>query len=83
MPYLNKKITIHNKGCKNPNVKRLYIRDYDNKGKQKYVPYAVTCTNCGALVKEIIVFNPTAKQITKLKTLKKLDKKIKQTNLRK
>ena len=67
MPYLNKKITVHNKGCKNPNVKRLYIRDYDNKGKQKYIPYAVTCTNCDALVKEkSVIFNLPPKKRAQL-----------------
>ncbi len=71
MPYLNKKISLHNKGCNNPDVKRLYIRDYDKKGMQRYVAYAVTCLDCGALVKEDkIDFNPTPKQLLKNKVAK-------------
>ena len=46
MPYLNDKLTSsqHKDDCKSPSVKRLYIRDYDNKGRQKFVPYGITCT---------------------------------------
>jgi hypothetical protein len=52
MPYLDNKIQKHHKGCINPVGKRLYIRDYDDKGKQKFVSWGLTCTTCGVVVKE-------------------------------
>jgi len=60
MPYLNSKIKKHNKGCRRPSAKRLYIRDYDDKGRQKFVSYGVTCPSCGVLVTEEYQRNPTA-----------------------
>jgi hypothetical protein len=65
MPYLNSKIKEHNEGCKNPNVKRLYIRDYDSTGIQHYVPYGITCLNCHALVVETLKLNPTKTKLSK------------------
>jgi hypothetical protein len=85
MPYLNKKIPVHNKGCRDPDVKRLYIRDYDKKGTQRYVAYAVSCLNCGALVKEKeIDFNPTKKQLIKIKKERKQQEqqKLKDTEMK-
>ena len=77
MPYLNKKIPVHNKGCKNPNVKRLYIRDYYKNGTQKFLAYAVTCLNCGVVVKEKkIDFNPTKKQPAKIRENNKKNRKF-------
>jgi len=52
MPYLDSKIDKHYKNCDNPVGKRLYIRDYDDKGKQKFVSWGLTCTTCGVVVKE-------------------------------
>lgn len=54
MPYLDSKIETnkHKKACVNPVGKRLYIRDYDDKGKQRFVPWGLTCTNCGIVIKE-------------------------------
>jgi hypothetical protein len=52
MPYLDSKIDTdkHKKDCGNPVAKRLYIRDYDDKGKQRFVPWGLTCTSCGVVV---------------------------------
>lgn len=54
MPYLDSKIQIdkHKRSCSNPVGKRLYIRDYDDEGKQKFVSWGLTCTTCGVVVKE-------------------------------
>jgi hypothetical protein len=54
MPYLDSKIELnkHKKACVNPVGKRLYIRDYDEMGKQRFVPWGLTCTSCGVVVKE-------------------------------
>lgn len=52
MPYLDSKIDKHYKNCFNPVGKRLYIRDYDTEGKQKFVSWGLTCTTCGVVVKE-------------------------------
>lgn len=52
MPYLDSKIDKHYKNCFNPVGKRLYIRDYDDSGKQKFVSWGLTCTTCGVVVKE-------------------------------
>ena len=59
MPYLTSKIGKHNDNCPNPfNVKRLLIKDYvkpttyGEKGKQKVVPYGLTCLSCNKIVRE-------------------------------
>lgn len=54
MPYLDSKIETnkHKKTCVNPVGKRLYIRDYDDNGKQRFVPWGLTCTSCGVVIKE-------------------------------
>jgi hypothetical protein len=65
MPYLNYRIEKHNEACKAPIVKRLYVRDYDKNGKQRYISYGVTCLNCDVLVTERFHHNPTAKEISK------------------
>jgi hypothetical protein len=65
MPYLNYRIEKHNEACKAPIVKRLYVRDYDKNGKQRYISYGVTCLNCEVLVIERFHHNPTAKEISK------------------
>jgi hypothetical protein len=54
MPYLHSKIEPgkHKKNCGNPVAKRLYIRDYDDKGNQKFVSWGLTCTSCGVVVKQ-------------------------------
>lgn len=52
MPYLSLSLDKHDKNCPDPfNVKRLYIRDYDNKDIQTFVPYALTCLSCDKIVK--------------------------------
>ena len=52
MPYLDSKIDSnqHKKDCGNPVAKRLYIRDYDDEGKQRFVPWGLTCTSCGVVI---------------------------------
>src|SRR6266540_349980 len=62
MPYLHSKIEKHNDGCREPSAKRLYIRDNDDKGKQRFVSYGVICPSCGVLVTEDYHPNPTAIQ---------------------
>jgi len=62
MPYLNSKIEKHNDGCKNPVAKRIYVRDYDDKGKQRFVSYGLTCPSCNIIIKEEYQRNPTAVQ---------------------
>jgi hypothetical protein len=42
----------HNKDCANPVGKRLYIRDYNDEGKSCFVPWGLTCTTCGVVIKE-------------------------------
>jgi hypothetical protein len=63
VPYLDSKIGKHRSFCTNPVGKRLYIRDYDEKGKQRFVSWGVTCTTCGVVVKEIYPQNLTSKQL--------------------
>lgn len=52
MPYLDSKIDKHKNNCTNPVGKRLYIRDYDDEGKQRFAPWGLTCTTCGVVVKQ-------------------------------
>jgi hypothetical protein len=42
----------HKRNCINPVAKRLYIRDYDDKGKQRFVSWGMTCITCGVIVKD-------------------------------
>lgn len=60
MPYLNSKIKNHNEECKKPSAKRIYVRDYDDKGRQKFVSYGVTCPSCGVIQREEYQKNLTA-----------------------
>jgi hypothetical protein len=67
MPYLNSKLepSKHKKNCVNPVAKRLYIRDYDYKGNQKFVSWGLTCTTCGIVIKQNYEHNFTkGKRIT-------------------
>ena len=75
MPYLDSKIDKHYKNCINPVGKRLYIRDYDDKGKQTYVPWGLTCTSCGVVVKEKQKYQRglTPKQLRKMELEKELE----------
>ena len=59
LPYLDHKIELnkHKKTCINPVGKRLYIRDYDEEGKQRFTPWGLTCTSCGVIIKEEIEHN--------------------------
>lgn len=53
MPYLDSMLEAkHKANCTNPVGKRLYIRDYDNAGKQRFVSWGLTCTTCGVVIKE-------------------------------
>ena len=53
MPYLDSKIerNKHTKACNNPVGKRLYIRDYNDKGKTCFVSCGLICTTCGVVIK--------------------------------
>lgn len=64
MPYLDHKIDInkHKKTCVNPVGKRLYIRDYDEEGKQRFVSWGLTCTSCGVVIKEKFQHNLSTTQ---------------------
>ena len=63
MPYLDSKIEKHKINCTNPVGKRLYIRDYDDNGKQRFAPWGLTCTTCGVVVKQKFRPNLTPKQL--------------------
>jgi hypothetical protein len=65
----------HNKNCTDPfNVKRLCIRDYDDKGRQKFVPYALTCLSCNIIVRDVnFEHKPTDRERNTLSNSKKLD----------
>jgi hypothetical protein len=54
MPYLDSKIETnkHKNDCSNPVGKRLYIRDYNDKGKSCFVPWGLTCTTCGVVIQQ-------------------------------
>ena len=53
----------HREGCTDPfNVKRLYIRDYDDNGKQCFISYGLTCLGCNMVIKEVFQQKPTLKQ---------------------
>lgn len=64
MPYVDSLIPCesHKEDCPNPLARRLYIRDYDKNGKQRFVPYGVTCTKCGIILKQKYEHNLTDKQ---------------------
>ena len=66
MPYLDSKIEAskHKKNCINPVAKRLYIRDYDDRGKQRFISWGVTCTTCGVIVKENYEPNLTSERMS-------------------
>ena len=54
MPYLSLPIENHDKNCTDPyNVKRLWIKDYDDKGRQKFVRYALTCLSCNVIIRDV------------------------------
>ena len=76
MPYLDSKIELnkHKKTCVNPVGKRLYIRDYVDKGKQRFVPWGLTCTSCGVVIKDEN-YQPslTPKELEYLECEKKLE----------
>ena len=65
MPYLDSKIepNRHKKNCINPVAKRLYIRDYDDNGKQAFVSWGLTCTTCGVVIKQKYQPNLTPKEL--------------------
>lgn len=65
MPYVDDLIPweSHKQDCSNPVAKRLYIRDYDKNGKQCFVPWGVTCKNCGVILKQEYHHNLTKKQL--------------------
>jgi hypothetical protein len=75
MPYLDSKIELskHRKNCGNPVGKRLYIRDYDDKGKQKFVSWGLTCTTCGVVVKEKYERNLTPRELKYVERQKKFE----------
>jgi len=75
MPYLDSKIEAskHKRNCNNPVAKRLYIRDYDDEGKQRFVSWGMNCTTCGVIVKENYEPIPTPQQLRMIKTDKKLE----------
>lgn len=73
MPYLDNKIEKHKPKCANPVGKRLYIRDYDDDGKQRFVRWGLTCTTCGIIVKEKFKTNLTPKQIRSREMDRKLE----------
>ena len=51
MPYLNSKLSQKHKGsCKDPKAKRLYIRDYGDRGQQIFIPYGITCPSCRVII---------------------------------
>ena len=54
MPYLDSKIETnqHKNDCSNPIGKRLYIRDYNDKGKSCFIPWGLTCTTCDVVIKD-------------------------------
>lgn len=52
MPYLDNKIEKHKNTCSNPVGKRLYIRDYDDNGRQRFTSWGLTCTTCGVVIKQ-------------------------------
>lgn len=52
MPYLDSMIEKHIENCGNPIGKRLYIRGYDDKGKQRFISWGLTCTTCGVVIKQ-------------------------------
>ena len=54
MPYLDSKISEkHKAGCKKPKAKRLYIRDYGDKGQQIFIPYGITCPSCKVVILDV------------------------------
>jgi hypothetical protein len=73
MPYLDSKIDKHKNNCVNPVGKRLYIRDYDDEGNQRFVPWGITCTTCGVVVKEKFEPNLTPRQIRSREMDRKLE----------
>ena len=53
MPSLSISMDKHKENCPDPlNVKRLCIRDYDDKGRQQFKPYARICLSCDVIIKE-------------------------------
>jgi hypothetical protein len=46
-------------------VKRLYIGDYDDRGKQRFISWGMTCTACGIIVKENYEPNLTPERMSR------------------
>ena len=79
MPYLDNKVEKHKPKCANPVGKRLYIRDYDEEGKQRFVPWGLTCTTCGVIVKEKFKPNLTPKEFEAREIERKRNMKLEGT----
>jgi hypothetical protein len=64
LPYIDSLIPwhIHKEDCPNPLARRLYIRDYDKNGKQRFVPWGLTCTKCNIIIQQKYEHNMTNKQ---------------------
>jgi hypothetical protein len=63
MLYLDSQLADkHKANCKKPKAKRLYVRDYGDKGKQNFIPYGIVCPSC----KVIIFLDEIVKQKTTL-----------------
>jgi hypothetical protein len=78
LPYVDSQIPweSHSENCPNPVAKRLYIRDYDKKGNQRFVPWGVTCTNCGVILKQSYEHNLTKKQVSDEKFQKEFHERL-------
>jgi hypothetical protein len=75
MPYVDSLIPweSHKEDCPNPLARRLYIRDYDKNGKQRFVPWGLTCTKCGIIVKQKYEHNLSPKEKKREDMQKRLD----------
>jgi hypothetical protein len=75
MPYLDSKIAIasHRHDCPDPTARRLYIRDYDKKGKQRFVAWGLTCQHCGETWRQPYRHNPTRIQKDKQIEMERMD----------
>jgi hypothetical protein len=78
VPRLDSQIPLesHKPDCPNPTAKRLGIRDYDERGNQKWTAWGLICENCGVVIKQPYKHNPTKKQRDKRMSMPKLPFKI-------
>lgn len=67
----------HNGNCKGySNARRLYIKDYNDKGKPTFIAYGTTCTSCDSFTRENYKLRATRREKRYSELLEPGDEKV-------